>query len=206
MRNACLTLVAILLATIPMTLSCGHMSNRSRNIGEGNADDTVMCDIKSFIASPDSFVNKEVIITGRCVHVCPHGKRRAFLAADTDSFLLTCESTTYLGGAFPKSIEGHTVTMTGILKEVRIDENTIGKIIENHAARTAVLRRYNVLFDTVTTPPCPYAKITRNQRDIHSLEEQIENYRARINYRYSIVKKNYISIYHLQVSDLKLLD
>ncbi len=206
MKNAYLTLIAILLATIPMTISCGHMSNRSRNISEGSADDTIICEINSFIAHPDSFVNKEVIITGRCIHVCPHGKRRAFLAAETDSFLLTCESTAYLGGAFPKSIEGHTVTMTGILREMRIDESTLGQIVESHAARKAVLCRNNVLLDTVTTPPCPYAKITRNQRDIHSFDEQIENFRNRIQFRFDNTDKDYISIYHLQVSDLKLLD
>lgn len=206
MKNAYLTFIAILLATIPMTISCGHMSNRSRNVGEGNADDTIICEINSFIASPDSFVNKEVIITGRCVHVCPHGKRRAFLAAETDSFLLTCESTAYLGGAFPKSIEGHTVTMTGILREVRIDENALGQIVENHAIRKAVLARNNVLLDTVTTPPCPYGKITRNQRNINSFDEQIENFRSRIHTRFGKTNKDYISIYHLQVSDLKQLD
>lgn len=206
MKNTYLTLITILLAAIPMTVSCGFMSNRSRTVSEGNADDTIICEIKSFIASPDSFINKEVIITGRCVHVCPHGKRRAFLAADTDSFLLTCESTASFGGAFPKSIEGHTVTMTGILREVRIDENTLGRLVETHAARKALLRRNNVLLDTVTTPPCAYAGITRNHRNIHSFDEQIENFRSRIHDRFSKANKDYISIYHLQVSDVKQLD
>ena len=90
--------------------------------------------------------------------------------------------------------------------EVRIDENALGQIVENHAIRKAVLARNNVLLDTVTTPPCPYGKITRNQRNINSFDEQIENFRSRIHTRFGKTNKDYISIYHLQVSDLKQLD
>lgn len=166
--------------------------------------DTLRVTVAQVMQNPDLYVNKEVAVLGRCVHLCAHGGRKAFLASRADStVMIRCDATGRMDGVFNPKLLGKEMTVVGILREERIDENTLHRMAEDYAARQALIVR-ETSSDSLGEIPiergCLVEQKAIGQEGIDDFEERMANFRQRIAQRNADEHKPYLSIYTIDVT------
>lgn len=127
-------LYAIILLMGAILVSCNTGTKKDAS---GN---TATITVASFDTAAYRYVEKPVIIEGTVTHICKHSGKRMFLADGNDSILV--EITTGPDIAkFDEALMGSRVKVSGILKELRIDDKYLNeweaelkKPAENHEA------------------------------------------------------------------------
>lgn len=76
--------------------------------------------IDNLLVHADSLANKEVTIEGICTHTCKHGATKIFLMGSDDTKTIRVEAGPL--GSFDTKCINAIVTVTGTLKEQRVDE------------------------------------------------------------------------------------
>lgn len=89
--------------------------------GQKPAEEMPPMKVGALMSAPEKFVGKNVTLTGTVTHVCKHGGKRCHLT-DTDADQKIRVETGDKVKAFDRAIEGSELTVTGILRETRIDE------------------------------------------------------------------------------------
>ena len=112
-------------------------ANNPNNPGK---DEVVETTISELLQDPDSYVNKQVKISGMVTHVCRHGGQKMFLTSGSDDEQVRITT----GGdvdEFGISLEGTSIEITGLFRELRIDEAYIASLEKeteaNHAGEHA---------------------------------------------------------------------
>lgn len=99
--------------------ACGN--NPDKSAQEKTVDEIAMIGVQDFLSNPDSFVGKEVIVSGTTVHVCREGGKRMFIIGEDPEQRLQIKAGEGIP-AFAVELEGSDVLVTGIVDELRIDE------------------------------------------------------------------------------------
>jgi len=88
-------------------------------------------DINDFDMKAGDFVNQEIALTGIVDHVCKHGGKKLLLVSDAAKIHVTSEE------RFDDNLIGSEITLSGVVKEERIDEAYCLKMendnIKNHS-------------------------------------------------------------------------
>lgn len=185
------------IAVVAMSLtSCGGSSKQEA----ATTDSIAAISVDEVLANPDSLVGQTITIEGVCSHLCKHGGKKAFVLGSGDSQLLRCESTPEMGGAFSKEIIHKPISVTGILREERIDEAAVKRMEEQYANQEAAVDA-----TTEAAVGCDTERQARGQADITTIEERMRDYRIRIAQRDSIEGKPYLSFYYLESKSYEIL-
>ncbi|MFC2151200.1 hypothetical protein ACFLSE_01620 [Bacteroidota bacterium] len=107
-----------ILAVTALLVSCG---NKEQKKEENSEKEVVVVTVDEVVADMQSFVNKEVVIEGIVNHVCSHGGKRMFIMGEDPDMSIKITPSEEIG-IFEKELEGSHVLVTGIVKELRIDE------------------------------------------------------------------------------------
>jgi hypothetical protein len=103
--------------------ACGN-SNKNTT-GDNNEMDTIQgpvtITVNDFLTKAEEFVGKEIKIQGTVSHVCKHGGKRMFVFDDNEDNRVKIEASENVA-SFDASLEGSDVLVSGILKELVIDE------------------------------------------------------------------------------------
>lgn len=110
--------VFLSISMIALFVSCG---NNPQKTTESEANETTsiekpMLTLANFNAEAGNFVDKEIQIEGIVDHVCKHGGKRIFLVDDSGDVHVDGEE------RFDDALTGSDVIITGIVKELRVDE------------------------------------------------------------------------------------
>lgn len=185
------------IAVVAMSLtSCSGSSKQEA----ATTDSIVAISVDEVLANPDSLVGQTITIEGVCSHLCKHGGKKAFVLGSGDSKLLRCESTPEMGGAFSKETIHKPISVTGILREERIDEAAVKRMEEQYANQEATVET-----TTEAAVGCDTERQARGQADITTIEERMRDYRIRIAQRDSIEGKPYLSFYYLESKSYEIL-
>lgn len=167
--------------------------------------DTLEVSIEQLLVSPEAYVNRLVRVSANCTHVCQGAGRKAFLTPSQGDGILKCVALAQMNGQFEDKCQGRPITVVGIFREERIDENAIEKLIEDRNTQKELLRREGIISDTAkcqlgTAHDCDTEKHSQGQDTITSFNSQIQDYRNRILERKQTAGLPYISFYHLDAS------
>jgi len=112
--------------TLVLGFACTN--NTGENDGTSSTDEMVVeASINELQENPEEYVGKKVSIEGIVTHVCRHEGQKMFITStnpDEKIKITAGEDDT----GFNLELEGQTVKVTGILKELRIDENYINNM------------------------------------------------------------------------------
>ncbi len=109
--------------------ACGNSNQEGAEGTDGNDtaavnnEEMVVMSAAEIHENAAEYVDKQVMVEGTIVHVCAHGGKRMFLlvndTADTRFKVTAGEGV----GAFKTEDEGETVVVSGIMKELKVDED-----------------------------------------------------------------------------------
>lgn len=182
---------AFIVAVMAVAMAaCG--SKQQNNAAQEEA--TVM-NVDQLLADPSGLVDSTVTFEGVCSHTCKHGATKMFLIGTDDSKTIRVEACEL--GAFDAKVIHQPVTVTGILREQRIDEEYLAQWEEQVKAQTAKAHGEG------NEAGCDTERAARGMES-STAEGQIAEYRARIAERDSLEGKPYVSFYYVDAKSYKI--
>ncbi len=144
--------------------------------------------------APD-MVDSTVTFEGVCSHTCKHGATKMFLIGTDDSKSIRVEACDL--GSFDAKVIHQPVTVTGVLREQRIDEEYLAQWEEQVKAQT--VKNHGESKEA----GCETERSARGMES-STAEGQIAEYRARIAERDSLEGKPYVSFYYVDAISYKI--
>lgn len=147
--------------------------------------------VDEILASPDTYVDSLITFEGVCSHACAHGATKIFILGE-DGKMLRVEAGEL--GSFDTNCVHNLVTITGTLKEDRIDEEYLASWAAENAEKHGDGKGG--------------CETDNAARGVHAntVDSQIVEYRARIAERDSIEGKPYLSFYYVEAQSYKIVD
>jgi len=115
--------VLIILAISTLLFACGTGTKKDNTDNE-----TVQLTVNELLADIENLVEKKVEITGLVSHVCEHGGKKLKLISENSENDIHVNAGKEIT-EFNKNIEGSTIIVTGIVKELKIDNEYLDKIV-----------------------------------------------------------------------------
>jgi hypothetical protein len=107
------SLIALFLA------SCGN--NQSNNLSTGTDGASVKAEFAALIENPDNFVDKNIQIEGKVVHVCTHTGKKMFIVGANPDIRLYIEAGEETS-KFPMDLLGSEISVEGKLTRLTSPE------------------------------------------------------------------------------------
>lgn len=196
------------LAIVALTLiaaACG--SNKTAETAGEQTTDALTVD--EVLTNPEQYVNDTLTIEGVCSHLCRHGGRKAFLQGNADNMQLRCEAYPLMGENFPATTIHRPMTVVGVLREQRIDNETVAEMERQYAEQIKQLAEQEgeerAELESIAAAGCDTERAARGQQDLTTFQEQMDDYRARIAARQAKDGKSYISFYYLDAISYQTL-
>jgi len=105
--------------------SCGTKQQKENQ--ETTTDELTVISVDKVLSNTKDYVEKELVVEGLVNHVCSHsGKRMFILGTNPDETLRITPNEKI--GVFEKGLEGNTVRIKGVLKELIIDEDYVAQL------------------------------------------------------------------------------
>ncbi len=105
--------------------SCGTKQQKENQ--ETTTDELTAISVDKVLSNTKDYVEKELVVEGLVNHVCSHsGKRMFILGTNPDETLRITPNEKI--GVFEKGLEGNTVRIKGVLKELIIDEDYVAQL------------------------------------------------------------------------------
>lgn len=111
-----------LLAILAVVISCGGPQNKTQTEAE-----TTVVGFKDLMEKVESYVGQTVTVTAVVEHVCSHGGGKMFLSCKQSDKKLKVEPSGDLQ-SFDKDMEGSKYEVTGVIEEMKIDEEYLAKM------------------------------------------------------------------------------
>ncbi len=99
-------------------VACGPKSQKQENLEK--------FDVTKVFEQADQLIGKTITVEGTVVHICGHGGDKMFLSAEEGQTRLKVEPSGNLQ-SFSPEMEGSVALVTGVLEEMRIDEEYLKK-------------------------------------------------------------------------------
>jgi len=114
-------LIAIVVLSL-FIVSCGNQTNKTGNQETDQPAEITMLAIADFDAEAGNYVGEVVQIEGTVDHVCKHGGKRMFVMDDDPEVRVKVVVNENMP-SFEVELEGSDVVVSGIVDELRIDED-----------------------------------------------------------------------------------
>ena len=112
------------IAIAGLLISCGNQTQKQDTVTETEVQKV---SVEQVLADMQNFVEKEIAIEGMVNHVCAHGGKRMFIIGENPDAAIKITPNEEIG-VFEKELEGNHVLVTGVLKELRIDEAYVANL------------------------------------------------------------------------------
>lgn len=116
--------VSVLLLMALVLFSCGTKQQKE-NQEATNKSTAVSVD--KILSNTNAFVDKEVVVEGLVNHVCSHSGKRMFILGNNPDEALRITPNDKIG-VFDKELEGNTVEIKGVLKELIINDEYVAQL------------------------------------------------------------------------------
>jgi hypothetical protein len=124
-----------ILAITAIMFSCGNKEQKKEEACCNKEKATVTVD--KVMEDMASYVDKNIVIVGTVNHVCSHGGKRMFIMGENPDVAIKITPSEEIG-VFEKELEGSHVMVTGVVKELRIDEAYVANLENDDAESEAM--------------------------------------------------------------------
>jgi hypothetical protein len=113
-----------ILALAAVMASCGNKEQKKEACCDKEMEKVT---VDQVMENMQTYVDKDLVIVGTVNHVCSHGGKRMFIMGENPDVAIKITPNEEIG-VFEKELEGSHVVVTGVLKELRIDEAYVANL------------------------------------------------------------------------------
>lgn len=92
--------------------SCGNKSNKTVSENTPGTDPAVNIQFASLVENPGNYVDKNIIVEGKVVHVCPHTGKKMYIVGENPDIMLYVSAGDN-SPKFPMELLGSKITVEG---------------------------------------------------------------------------------------------
>lgn len=113
--------ILFMLLAVFTLVSCGVKKEKKEDSSVKNIEVVTELSVDEIYQKGEKFADKTIVVTGTIGHVCKHGGKRCFLMGNNEDNSLRVETADAMK---PFSLDqiGNEMKISGVLKEIRIDE------------------------------------------------------------------------------------
>lgn len=195
MKNLLLVIAVIAL----FTTSCENAQKPKQETAKQEVvvEQVTDINIDDFDSLVGTLVNKEIKFSGVVDHVCQHGGQRMFIVSPNSDVRIKVTTGENMA-AFPGDMEGSNLVVSGVIDEVRIDENYLKEWEEEIKAEVA----NNEEAEHEHEEGIEHNGEGEDHHDHSSATEQIANFRQQL----KDTGKDHLSFYSITCTDYKVID
>lgn len=104
--------------------SCGNKTEKKEVVSE---KEVAIITVDYLNPNIQSYIDKDIVVAGIVNHVCSHGGKRMFIMGEDPDMVIKITPNDKIG-VFEKELEGSLVFVTGIVKELRINEDYVANL------------------------------------------------------------------------------
>jgi len=187
--------IFVLMSVVVIALALLSCNGKKNEGNEQEAQAAKVMTVDEMLAGAEKLVDDTVTVEGLCTHLCSHSGRKMFLMGSDESQMLRVESVE-LGEPFKQECVEHNVTVRGIVREERIDEEYLKQWEEELA---------NMEQHGDGEAGCATEKKARNESDeANTTEKRIADFRTKIAERQASEGKAYLSFFHVDALDYNI--
>lgn len=112
------------IAIIALLASC---ANKEQKKEENTNNEIAKVTVDQVMSDIQNYVDKDLLIEGTVTHVCAHGGKRMFIMGTNPDVAIKVTPNEEIG-VFDRELEGSHVAVTGVLKELKIDETYVANL------------------------------------------------------------------------------
>ncbi len=191
------SLAGALLLSIALTslTGCGQGSPKSGDTR--TASSSQVLEVDSLLRHADQLAGQTVLLEGVCTHICKHGGGKIFLLGSDDTQTIRIDAGEKVGKFKPETVNS-VVRVTGEVCEERIDEAFLDQWESELKAAGMEHGEGGA--------GCESDQQARGEAPVNSLQQRIDNFRARIAERQQSEGKNYLSFYSLTADSYEIVE
>jgi hypothetical protein len=114
--------------------SCGNKSSSNTENAKGS-EKAVKVEFSSLAENPGSFINKNVMVEGKVVHVCSQTGKKMFIVGDNPDIMLLITAGEN-SPKFPMELQGSTIAVEGQIAQVITADKPVKEEIKPAMAET----------------------------------------------------------------------
>lgn len=117
--------------------SCGKKTENKEAVSD---KEVAIITVDYLMTNLQSYVDKNIVVAGIVNHVCSHGGKRMFIMGEDPDMVIKITPNDKIG-IFEKELEGSLIFVTGIVKELRINEDYVANLekeVENGSDNEAI--------------------------------------------------------------------
>jgi hypothetical protein len=115
--------IFLLLFAVVLVSSCGSKGNKTASVDQNTA---VKVEFASLIENPENYIDKDMIVEGKVVHVCPHTGKKMFIVGENPDIRLYIQAGDD-AEKFPMELLGSTVSVEGKLTRLSAPQKPEGE-------------------------------------------------------------------------------
>ncbi len=115
-----------LLAITAVISACGNSGNKGTSDGEAASMGVTEVSFTALTENPDQFLDKDISLSGKVVHVCPHTGKKMFIVGDDPDLRLYITAGEEVP-QFPQDLLGNEITVEGHLRRLAAGEQAMGE-------------------------------------------------------------------------------
>lgn len=175
-----------MMLAIAVMASCASKEQKSE---EKEEKEIAVVTVDKIANDMQSYVDKSIVIEGIVNHVCKHGGKRMFIMGEDPDVAIKITPNDKIG-VFEQELVGSTVEVTGVVKELRIDEEYVLSL-ENETEAAA---KSEAMHD--------HSGGTHDEEAENEEKAQFEAMRAKI----AETEKGYYSQFWIEASEFKAIE
>lgn len=109
-------ILSFLLFTILIS-SCGNTGKKEASSKSENSANATRVEFASLIENPGNYINKNIIVEGKVVHVCTHSGKKMFIVGDNPDVRLFIAAGENMP-KFPMELLGSKIAVEGLITRV----------------------------------------------------------------------------------------
>ncbi|NCC10122.1 MAG: hypothetical protein EOM31_06385 [Bacteroidia bacterium] len=191
-----LTVAVVLMAFAALGTSCGNKQKTSSTTETEQMAQSSAMEVDTLLARGESLVGQEITVKGVCTHTCAHGAKKIFLMGSDDTQTIRVEATEVIGAFDAKKCVNAIVSVTGVLREQRIDEAYLQNWEEQVKAQAQEKHGDG-------EAGCSTEKKARGEKG-NSTQERIQDFRTKIADRQAKTGKAYLSFYFVEATGYEI--
>ena len=126
--------------------SCGNTGNKEVSSKSDGSTESMKVEFASLIENPDNYINKNIIVEGKVVHVCTMSGKKLFIVGENPDVRLFIAAGENMP-KFPMELLGSEVVVEGLITKAGGPEMTAG---ESHANSAEVMHPVEATGKTTT--------------------------------------------------------
>lgn len=155
--------------------SCSNYGKNDASLKSGDQEQAIKVEFSALIKNPDSYINKNIIVEGKVIHVCTMSGKKLFIAGENPEILLYVAAGENMP-KFPMELLGSDIAVEGVITRIAGPEEPA---TNGNSGSGEVMKHAGGLAGTASTDSCEIESALATQSVLANLMMEYKSHKVK---------------------------